>query len=196
MQCSTWGHPVTSGIETVDYFISSESLEVPEADEHYTEKLVRLPHMLCHYERPKLTEKRTTRAAMNLPADAHLYGCLQTLFKFHPDFDALIGEILRRDPRGLLTLCAGTCGKWVDHLRQRLTRTIPDVVDRLRLLPTVPRDEYLQLVAMHDVLLDPPHFGGGNTSYEGFACGVPIVTWPSKLSAWPHHRGTLHANGP
>jgi protein O-GlcNAc transferase len=27
-------------------------------------------------------------------------------------------------------------------------------------------------------MLDPPHFGGGNTSYEAFAVGTPIVTLP------------------
>jgi predicted O-linked N-acetylglucosamine transferase (SPINDLY family) len=30
-----------------------------------------------------------------------------------------------------------------------------------------------------DVLLDPLHFGGGNTSYEALAVGAPIVTLPS-----------------
>src|SRR5262249_52558125 len=40
VQCTTLGHPVTTGIATVDYFLSSEALELPEADAHYTEKLV------------------------------------------------------------------------------------------------------------------------------------------------------------
>jgi predicted O-linked N-acetylglucosamine transferase (SPINDLY family) len=30
-------------------------------------------------------------------------------------------------------------------------------------------------------MIDPIHFGGGNTSYEAFAFGVPIVTWPSPF---------------
>jgi predicted O-linked N-acetylglucosamine transferase (SPINDLY family) len=181
VQCATWGHPVTTGIDAVDYFISAEALEVPEADEHYTEKLVRLPRLFCYYERPQLPDPPAARSAFGLPADAHLYGCLQTLFKFHPDFDPLIAAILRRDPRGMLTLLAGREGIWRDRLWQRFRRTLPDVLDRIRVLPLVPRSEYLQLVAVHDVLLDPVHFGGGNTSYEGFACGVPIVTWPSGL---------------
>ncbi len=31
------------------------------------------------------------------------------------------------------------------------------------------------------MLLDPIHFGGGNTSYEAFALGTPIVTLPSAM---------------
>ena len=34
---------------------------------------------------------------------------------------------------------------------------------------------------MADVILDPPFFGGGNTSYEAFAMGLPIVTWPGSF---------------
>ena len=34
------------------------------------------------------------------------------------------------------------------------------------------------MLAAADVILDPLHFGGGNTSYEAFAVGAPIVTLP------------------
>src|SRR6185437_8243427 len=42
VQCTTWGHPVTSGISQIDYFISSQELEPADADSHYSEKLVKL----------------------------------------------------------------------------------------------------------------------------------------------------------
>src|SRR5207247_8154977 len=42
VQCVTWGHPVTTGIPTLDYFLSSELLEGEGAEQHYTENLVRL----------------------------------------------------------------------------------------------------------------------------------------------------------
>jgi protein O-GlcNAc transferase len=31
VRCTTWGHPVTTGIDAIDYFISSEALETEEA---------------------------------------------------------------------------------------------------------------------------------------------------------------------
>jgi predicted O-linked N-acetylglucosamine transferase (SPINDLY family) len=37
-------------------------------------------------------------------------------------------------------------------------------------------------MALSDVMLDPFPFGGGNTSYEAFALGTPIVTWPSAFA--------------
>src|SRR5207249_11828374 len=42
-------------------------------------------------------------------------------------------------------------------------------------------DDLLRLTSLCDVMLDPIHFGGGNTSYEAFAFGVPIVTLPSRF---------------
>src|SRR5262249_18408687 len=54
VQCVLWGHPVTTGIDTIDYFLSSELLDVPEAQTHYTETLVRLPTLPVYYYRPVL----------------------------------------------------------------------------------------------------------------------------------------------
>src|SRR5208337_3284996 len=42
VQCVTWGHPETTALATMDYFLSSELFETEDADRHYTEKLVRL----------------------------------------------------------------------------------------------------------------------------------------------------------
>ncbi len=56
-----------------------------------------------------------------------------------------------------------------------------DVADRIRFLPQMDQDDFMSLNAVADVLLDPIHFGGGKTSYEGLTVGVPIVTLPSAF---------------
>ena len=71
--------------------------------------------------------------------------------------------------------------KWDRLLTARLTRTIPNVADRICFVPRLSYEDFLRLNASVDVLLDPIHFGGGNTSYEAFAFGVPIVTLPSQF---------------
>lgn len=180
-QALTWGHPVTTGFRSLDYFVSSRWLEVPEADQHYHERLVRLDSLGPFYERPALSGAARTRADFGLPDEAHLYGCLQTLFKFHPDFDAILAEILRRDPRGLVLLVEGRHPSWTEQLVSRFRRVMPDVAERIRVLRQQPKPDYLALTGLCEVTLDPLHFGGGNTSYEALALGVPVVTWPSHL---------------
>src|SRR5262249_9395174 len=112
VQCVTWGHPVTTGIPAMDYFLSSELLEGGGAERHYTEKLVRLPTLNTYYHRPSPPSPLKGREQFGLPADGHLYGCPQSLFKFHPEFDELLGAILRRDPQGTLVLITGKHPSW------------------------------------------------------------------------------------
>jgi predicted O-linked N-acetylglucosamine transferase (SPINDLY family) len=179
VQCVTWGHPVTTGMAAMDYFISSVDLDTEAAQEHYTERLVRLPSPAVYYERPVLAGPARSRSSFGVPEEAHVYACPQTLFKLHPDFDALLGAILRQDPQGILVLIEGRYPTWNRLLWQRFDRTLADVRERIRVVPRLGRPGFLQLLAVTDVLLDPIHFGGGNSSYEGLALGVPIVTLPA-----------------
>ncbi|MCC7475501.1 MAG: TIGR03032 family protein [Pirellulales bacterium] len=181
VQCATWGHPVTTGSPTIDYFLSSDLLEIPEADTHYTETLARLPSLGTYYDQPRLTEPTKKRSDFSLAADRPLYLCPQTLFKFHPEFDGVLADILRRDPRGQLVLIEGRTANWTRLIKTRLARVMPDVADRIHWLAPLPNPDYVQLLALADVVLDPIHFGGGNSSYEALAMGTPVITWPGKF---------------
>lgn len=181
VQCVTWGHPETTGLPTVDYFISCKHCETQASLKAYSEKLELLPRLGVCYERIAPIDHREARRYFNFRDDEHIYCCPQTLFKFHPEFDEVLGNILRNDPRGVLLLLDSQHGKWRELLERRWRRTIGDVFDRVRFIGHQPRPDYLKLLAATDVLLDPLHFGGGNSSYEGLAMGTPIVTLPSDF---------------
>jgi predicted O-linked N-acetylglucosamine transferase (SPINDLY family) len=181
VQCVTWGHPSTTGIPTIDYYVSSELLESDEAEQHYTEKLVKLPNLSVYYYRPAEPQAAFDRRTIGLDDDTHLYGCLQSLFKFHPEFDVLMDGILQQDSKGVIIIPRGNSRYWDEALMRRLTRTMPRTIDRVRLINGRPFEQYLALTAACDVMLAPIHFGAGNTSYEALAYGVPVVTLPSKM---------------
>jgi predicted O-linked N-acetylglucosamine transferase (SPINDLY family) len=103
------------------------------------------------------------------------------LFKFHPDFDAALAGILRGDERGVVITIESKYPEWKQLLVDRWSRTMPDVADRIRFLPKMPRGDFLELLACSDVMLDPFPFGGGHTSYEALALGLPVVTLPGQL---------------
>jgi predicted O-linked N-acetylglucosamine transferase (SPINDLY family) len=179
VQCVSWGHPVTTGLPNMDYFLSSQYFEPEDGQDHYSEKLVRLETLLSYYDPPPQAETaKYSREPYGFKDDEHLYGCLQSLFKFHPDFDAVIGEILRRDPKGRLVLLEGLHPNWQNLLLERFQRTLPDVLDRITFLPRMSRQQLMNLMGLCEVLLDTFHFGGGNTAYEAFEMGTPTVTWP------------------
>jgi len=64
---------------------------------------------------------------------------------------------------------------------ERLQRTIPDVVDRVRFVPPQTNEDYLALTAIGDAVLDPPVFGGGHTTLEALAAGRPVITLPGRF---------------
>lgn len=188
VQCATWGHPVTTGISTVDYYISSDAAEPDDADTHYSERLIRLAGVQTCYHRPSFPADDALPPIADLPSGATLYLCAQSLFKIHPDMDRPLSDILRRDPAGVLLCFAGIDQVITDRLRQRWQEPFGGVMDRVRFMPRVSVERFLGIVASADVLLDTWPFGGGNTSYQGFAAGVPIATLPGKYLPG---RGTL-----
>lgn len=180
VQCVGWGTNYTSGVPQVDYYLSSNLVEVPEAQEHYTEKLFRLSTLPTYQYRPKLSTPLKDRATFGFSDSQHLYFCPQNVRKFHPEFDSILQEILRRDPAGVLLVPKPQYEPLEATLRSRWERTMPDVIQRIRFLPWMPYPEYLNLVNVTDVLLDPLRYGGGVTAYDGLAVGTPIVTLPSQ----------------
>lgn len=192
VQCVTWGHPDTTGSPCIDYFLSSELLEGGGAraeerrrdhgvDSHYTETLIRLPLLATYFSRPNTPVTPRSPLDGSPFALCHRYACPQTLFKFHPDFDAVLAGILEADSQAEIVLLEGRVPHWTNCLRQRFERTLPGGCERVRFLPAMPRDEFLGLLAASAVLLDPLHFGGGHTSYEALAVGTPVVTLPGEF---------------
>lgn len=188
IQCVSWGHPVTTGLKSIDYFISSRWIEPEGSEAHYTEQLVKLDELPTYYYRPQLEGIEKTRKDFKLPEDKTLYLCPQSLFKLHPAFDSVLADLLRRDPNGELILIEGYYPEWTQALRKRFEQSMPNVLERVRFIPRVSAQSFLWLLKAADVILDPPYFGGGNTSYEALGVGVPIVTLPG-----PYMRGRVTA---
>ena len=180
VQCKR-GFPITSGIPNIDYFISSDAAEPVNAKEHYSESLVRLKTTGLYYYWPDIPEYSPSRQKLGLPEGHNIYACPQSIFKLHPDFDYLLGEILHKDPKGILLLIEGKHEYWKDLLINRFKRIFPDAIDRIIFAPQLPRKDFISLFLVADAVLDTIHFSGGNTSLECFACGIPVVTWPSPL---------------
>jgi len=181
VQCVTWGHPVTTGIPAMDYYISCEDFESAESDAHYSEQLVRLKNPPTYYHRPRFPDQVLPRSHYGLRDDEHVYLCVQSLFKVHPDFDSIIGDILRQDSQGRMVFVHGSRTHWGELLMERLERTIPDVMPRVSMLTHQSFSNYLNLLRVADVALDTLHFGGGSTAYQSLAAGLPIVTLPGQF---------------
>ena len=95
VQCNSWGHPETSGLATLDYFLSSDLMEPPEAQAYYTEKLVRLPNLSIYYEPVAGEPVAVTREELGLRPGATVFWSAQSLYKYLPQYDDVFVRIAR-----------------------------------------------------------------------------------------------------
>lgn len=171
VQCVAWGHPVTTGIPAIDYFISSRYIEPDGAQQHYSERLIQLDSLPASVAMPDARSVADASAGTG-----PVFLCPQSLFKVHPDFDAMIGRILKHCPDADLAFLEGQHPEWRQSLDERWRRTIPDVVDRIRFVPRRDRAGFMSLLASARVILDTPHFSGGLSSLEALSVGTPVAT--------------------
>lgn len=184
VQMTMSGHPVTTGMPTMDYFISSQYLETAESQKYYTEKLVPL-NGLPDYE-PVVVPERASRKSLGMPEAGNLYFCPMTLFKIHPDFDVVIGNILDRDSAAQVLFLENKPDLHVrlgHRFEQQLGR---ERRERIHFLSWADRQRFYQRLMAADVILDSFYFGGGNTAYQALGLGCPIVTLdlPWNKSRW------------
>ena len=180
VQAITWGHPDTTGIPNIDYFISSNFIEPDDAQSHYSEQLIKFSNMLTCFIKPETPNQLLDRSKLGFSDDDHLYICPQTLFKFHPDFDYILGGILNQDPKGKLVLVSPDKPMY-EKLRNRMARSFPEHMDRVVNTGRLSRTDFIRLTACADANLDPINFSGGNSSYEAFSVNSPIVTLPGEF---------------
>ena len=180
VQCACWGHPVTTGIPNIDHFLSWSIHEPAGSAAHYSEQLTVLDGFCTWYAPPDFGAA-SDRAVFGFSMGATLYLCPQSLFKIHPGDDQLWGDILRKDPNGRIIFLGGQQANWGNRLEARFRRTVPDVADRIDILPRLSGTEFLRMLQLADVILDTPRWSGGSTSFEAAAAGKVVVTLPGEF---------------
>lgn len=175
LQVTTWGFGSSTGLPEVDVFFSSQDLETEVSRRDYSERLIECEHLMPCFKRPPYAGRLRSRADFGLP-EGPLYGCLQSLFKLHPDFDPFLRRLLEADEKAHLVLIEGHFGSWTDKVKARLSRNLGPAYARIHFAPRMPETEFLQLAGCCDVLLDPWPICGGNSSYELLCTGRPLVT--------------------
>ncbi|HIK09269.1 MAG TPA: tetratricopeptide repeat protein [Oscillatoriaceae cyanobacterium M33_DOE_052] len=199
VQCVTWGHPVTSGLPNIDYFISADLMEPDNASHHYSEKLITLPNLGIFYQKPVVPVSQKNRSDFGLPNDVVLYLCSQSLFKYLPQYDFIFGEIIANVPKGHLIFLGHKHQKVTDYFCHRLKRvfTIAGLKfdDYCTILPRLSKADYWHINCLSDVFLDSFDFSGFLTTLESTAVGLPVVTRPGEFMRGRQSWGILRRLG-
>ena len=181
VQATGWGVPQTSGLPGIDYYVSGDLVEPPEAQEHYSETLVRLPGLPCCYRSEAIEPLERQRDYYLLPPERPLWGCLHRLEKLHPDFDLALEAIARAVPDSLFVFVEEEVPSLTSLYLDRLARSAPTAREQVVMLGRMDWPDFLALADCLDVLLDPFHFGSGITLYETIHTGTPVVTLEGRF---------------
>jgi predicted O-linked N-acetylglucosamine transferase (SPINDLY family) len=185
VQAASWGHPHTSGLPTIDAFLSADALEPPGAEAHYTERLVRLPGLGVCIEPQKAAPREVDLAALGLRADVPLLVCAGTPFKYAPRHDAVLAQIARRLGDCQLVFFAPEIPQLMQRLRDRLQRGFAaegvDFPATVVIAPWLDRGSFHGLLSQADVYLDTMGFSGFNTALQAIECGLPVAAWEGQF---------------
>jgi protein O-GlcNAc transferase len=196
VQCCSWGHPVTSGYPTIDYFVSSDLMEPPGAEGYYSEQLIRLPNLSIYYEPADVTPCGIDREQVGLRASAVAYWCCQSLPKYLPQFDEVFARIAVEVPDCQFTFIEFVGGNAVTEMfRARLDRAFKavglDATDHCVFLPRLAPDLFVAAIGHCDVVLDSIGWSGCNSVLESLVHNVPIVTFAGEMMRGRHTAAIL-----
>ena len=200
VQCKSWGHPDTSGFPTLDYYLSSDLMEPPDGQDHYTERLVRLPNLSIYYEPLDAQSVSIARQDLGLRSTAVVYWCGQSLFKYLPQFDEVFPRIARAVGDCQFAFIQYQNGAHITELfRQRLNRAFAAsglrADDHCVFLPRLDQHVFVAATGQCDVFLDSINWSGGNTTLESLVHDLPIVTMTGPLMRGRHSTAILRMMG-
>ncbi len=174
-QATGWGCPFTSGLSTIDDYLSSDLMEPVAAEAEYTENLVRLPNTGVTYPPflPALEHK--TRGDFGLP-EGHLVILGQYLSKWLPGRDSLLARISERVKNPILIFDYGS-----DYQKSVFRERMDRAGVRIQWMPQTSLPVFQRIVQLCDASLDPPDWSGGHTSYGTLQFGTPLVSLPGEF---------------
>ncbi len=176
------GHGVTTGVPAIDYYLTSAHWEASDnVGDHYTEQPVLLSTPPYFFQPDVIPPTPGMRDALGLDAAAHIYLCIHSIYKYHPDFDEVMRGILERDPAAQIVVLSSPGAAWWDLLWRRWQAALGDLIQRVKMVPRQTRPDFLGLLQMADVILDSFHHGSGVTAYEALYIGTPIITMRSQF---------------
>jgi predicted O-linked N-acetylglucosamine transferase (SPINDLY family) len=201
IQCTTWLHPVTSGLPTIDYFLSSDLMEPENGQEHYSEKLIRLANLGVCSAKPSFPEDYTNylgRKEFNLDEQKIVYLSSQSVSKYLPQHDYIFPAIAQRVNQCQFVF-VNKDSYLTEKFQKRLEKAFADFglnsSDYCVFVPQMNFYKYLNLYPVSDIFLDTLSFSGFNTTLDAIAFNLPVVTCPGEVMRARQSSGILRMLG-
>ncbi|MBC2734786.1 MAG: tetratricopeptide repeat protein [Desulfobacteraceae bacterium] len=199
IQCKGWGHPVSTGSPTIDYYLSSDLMETEGAAAHYSETLVRLPNLALAFNAPQIPKNGKTRQDFGISDNDFVFLTSQSLFKYLPQYDKIYPRIAAVVKNAKFVFISNPSAGITKRFRKRIEGAFNRhnlSMDRFCIFqPRLSPNDFMSLNQASNVLLDPFSWSGGKTTLEGIRCGLPVVTCPGRFMRGRHAVAMLKMMG-
>ena len=178
VQIAGIGYMNTTGVPTIDYFLSDETC-LPTGDgaaAGFTEQIIRLPHSHLCYAPGAVREMPTPGFEAPCLANGYVtFGSFNNFAKVTDETLLLWRGILDQVRGSRLVIKGKICSipSGIGLLHKRLRRLSFDLA-RVELRPYSP--DYLEQYRDIDIALDAMPYNGGLTTCEALYMGVPVVS--------------------
>ncbi len=195
VQATYLGFPGGLNLPYVDYLIADRITVPVEAQQHYQEKMLYLPH--CYLPRDTSVKPAPTtlpRSEFGLPDDGLVFCSFNHDYKINPPMFSAWMDLLRENPGSVL---------WLMKLNEDAQANLAKNADyfgvdpnRLRFATRVPRiEDHLARYRHADVFLDTFPYNGHTTASDALLAGVPVVTLTGNSFASRVASSLLHDMG-
>ena len=183
LQIASWGHPETTGLPTIDYFISAELFEDENSVNNYSEKLIKLANLGSYYYKKKKYIINNNNQ-IEIQKDQPILICAGALFKYLPEYDWILIEIIKKIGKCKLIFFQQQ-NEWQKILYERLkfkfAHTSLNIDEYIIFIPFLNTDEFITLLKKSTLYLDSIGFSGFNTAITAIECDIPLVTLNGKF---------------
>ena len=179
LQAVSWGHPETTGIPTIDVYLTAKLLEPDDANNLYSEELIQLPNLGTYVENQDVVALSPNLENLGIDPSLPILLCAGSPSKYTPSHDFVFVEIAKS-----LGQCqfiffnfeANLTAILKERLQLAFANAQLDANQFLRFIPFLKKEEFHGLMQKADLYLDTIGFSGFNTALQAIACNLPVVT--------------------
>ena len=179
IQIAAWGHPETTGLSTIDYYLSAELFETIDSPSNYAEKLITLANLGCYFEPRNNPSQLINLAEIGLDHARPILISPGSPFKYSPDYDDVITSIARKLPNAQIVFFTFPFSS-IEIFKERLMSKFSSeglyFDHSIKFIPLLEVPSFKGLMKKADLFIDTIGFSGFNTAMQAIECNLPIVT--------------------
>lgn len=197
IQIASWGHPETSGLPTIDYYLSSQAFEPNNSHEHYTEQLICLPHIGTTYTPLAPQIIHTDLATLGINTQHPIIIAAGTCVKYDTAYDSIFVEIAKKVGACTFVFFESYPLALSEILHKRIEKRFEEAGlsfdSYVVFIPWQHISSFFSIMQQADIFLDTIGFSGFNTTMQAIECELPIVAFEGKLMRGRFASGILRS---